>query len=122
MYASYNYPYYPEHMEKLGGFEKDNDYVQSHVRVPEVVPEKFSKLAQMVEKRFNLHVHKLTRHELMKEGYGHEVFNMLNITYNDLYGFAPQCQDGRAQGSRHGHRRGCQPCGSCQSQWPARAH
>ncbi len=25
----------------------------------------------------------------MKEGYGHEVFNMLNITYNDLYGFAP---------------------------------
>ena len=39
MYASYNYPYYPEHMEKIGGFVKDNDYVQSHVRVPEVVPE-----------------------------------------------------------------------------------
>ena len=88
MYASYNYPYYPRHMEQMG-FQKDNDYVQCRVKVPEKVPEKFAKLAQMVEKRYNLHVHKLTRHELLKQGYGRRVFKMLNTTYNNLYGFAP---------------------------------
>ena len=88
MYASYNYPYYPRHMEQMG-FHKDNDYVQCRVKVPEKVPEKFAKLAQMVEKRYNLHVHKLTRHELLKQGYGRRVFKMLNTTYNNLYGFAP---------------------------------
>lgn len=88
MYASYNYPYYPKHMEQLG-FEKDNDYVQCRVKVPEKVPEKFAKLAEMVQKRYNLHVHKLTRNELLKQGYGREVFKMLNTTYNNLYGFAP---------------------------------
>ena len=88
MYASYNYPYYPRHMEQMG-FQKDNDYVQCRVKVPEKVPDKFAKLAQMVEKRYNLHVHKLTRHELLKQGYGRRVFKMLNTTYNNLYGFAP---------------------------------
>ena len=88
-YANYNYPYYPEHMERLGGFVKDNDYVQCRVKVPEVVPPKFAKLASMVEQRYNLHVHKLSRKELMKKGYGHQVFEMLNICYHNLYGFSP---------------------------------
>lgn len=89
MYANYNYPYYPRHMEQMGGFVKDNDYVQCHVRVPDEVPEKFAKLRQMVERRYHLRVHKLTRRELMRQGYGHEVFRLLNITYDKLYGFAP---------------------------------
>ena len=42
----------------------------------------------MAEQRFHLHVHKLTRHELLKEGFGREVFRLLNATYKDLYGFA----------------------------------
>lgn len=88
-YANYNYPYYPQHIKQLGGFVKDNDYVQCRVRVPEVAPEKYGKLAEMIKQRYNLHVHKLTRRELLHKGYGREVFNMLNITYNDLYGFAP---------------------------------
>ena len=88
MYASYNYPYYPKHMEQLG-LEKDNDYLQCRVKVPEKVPDRFSKVAEMVGKRYNLHVHKLTRHELLKQGYGRKVFQMLNTTYNNLYGFAP---------------------------------
>ena len=88
MYASYNYPYYPKHMEQLG-FKKDNDYVQCRVKVPEKVPDRFAKVAEMVGKRYNLHVHKLTRHELLKQGYGRKVFQMLNTTYNNLYGFAP---------------------------------
>lgn len=88
MYVNYNYPYYPQHIEKLGGFTKDNDYVEKLVKVPEVVPEKFSKITEMVRKRYGLRVHKFTRKELLSEGYGHEVFRLLNATYKDLYGFS----------------------------------
>lgn len=87
-YANYNYAYYPRHIEQIGGFVKDNDWVQCQVKVPETVPEKFGKIAEMVSRRYNLKVHKLSRKELMKEGYGREVFQMLNICYGNLYGFA----------------------------------
>ena len=88
MYVNYNYPYYPKHMEHLGGFEKDNDYVEMKVKVPEVVPEKFSKITEMVRKRYGLRVHKFSRRELIDEGYGRKVFDLLNATYKDLYGFS----------------------------------
>ena len=88
MYVNYNYPYYPKHMEQMGGFRKDNDYLECKVKVPEVVPDKFAKITEMVRKRFGLRVHKFTRQELIREGYGHEVFRLLNATYKDLYGFS----------------------------------
>jgi len=87
-YASYNYPYYPEHMERMGGFRKDNDYVQCRVRIPDEVPEKFARVAAMTERRYNLHTRKLTRREIVSGGYGRELFRILNITYRNLYGFS----------------------------------
>ena len=88
MYVNYNYPYYPQHMEQMQGFKKDNDYVEMKVKVPEVVPEKFSKITEMVRKRYGLRVHKFTRKELIDEGWGYKIFDLLNATYKDLYGFS----------------------------------
>jgi len=88
MYVNYNYPYYPRHMEQLGGFRKDNDYLEYQVKVPEVVPDKFAKLAQMIRTRYSLRVHKFTRQELTSGGWGREVFRLLNETYKNLYGFS----------------------------------
>ena len=88
MYVNYNYAYYPQHMERLGGFTKDNDYVEMRVKVPEVVPDKFAKITEMVRRRYGLRVHKFTRKELIDEGYGRQVFDLLNATYKDLYGFS----------------------------------
>ena len=88
MYVNYNYPYYPRHIEQMSGFKKDNDYVECKVKVPEVVPEKFVKVTDMVRRRYGLKVHKFTRHELIEEGYGRKVFDLLNATYADLYGFS----------------------------------
>jgi GNAT superfamily N-acetyltransferase len=88
MYVNYNYPYYVQHIEQLGGFYKDNDYLEYKVTVPEVVPDKFGKIAQMVKQRYGLAVHKFTRRELLDEGYGRQVFDLLNQTYKDLYGFS----------------------------------
>ena len=88
MYINYNYPYYPQHMEQLGGFEKDNDYMECKVKVPERVPDKFHKIAAMIGKRYNLQVRKFTRKELLEDGKGHEIFNIINATYKDLYGYS----------------------------------
>lgn len=84
----YNYPYYPEHIEKLGGFEKDNDYVEYFLPVPETIPERYSKLAEMVMTRYNLKIRKLTKKDVYEGGYGHKLFALINDTYTDLYGFA----------------------------------
>ena len=88
MYINYNYAYYPQHMEQMKSFKKDNDYVEMKVKVPETVPEKFSKITEMVRKRYGLRVHKFTRKELIEQGYGRQLFNLLNTTYKDLYGFS----------------------------------
>ena len=58
------------------------------VKVPEKVPEKFSKITELVKSRYGLQVHKFTRHELIEEGYGKKLFDLLNATYKDLYGFS----------------------------------
>lgn len=92
MYVNYNYPYYPKHIEAIGGFRKDNDYVELRIKVPEDENHKFHKIAQMVEKRYGLSVHKFTRRELIDEGMGREVFRLLNATYKDLYGFSQLSQ------------------------------
>ncbi len=88
MATIYNFPYYPKHMEQLGGWEKDNDYVEYKLIVPDTVPDKYTKVAQLVEKRYNLHVRILTREEVTKGGYGRKIFRLINDTFKDLYGFS----------------------------------
>lgn len=84
----YNYEYYPKHMETLGGFEVDNKYMEYKLYVPDTVPEKYAKIAQMIQKRYNLHIKKLTRADIFKKGYGQKIFRLINETYKDLYGFS----------------------------------
>jgi hypothetical protein len=86
MATLYNYEYYPQHMEKLGGWKKDNDYVEYFVTVPDKVPEKLEKLSNMIQKRYNLHVKKVTPKDV-RQGYAHKLFEIINETYTDLYGF-----------------------------------
>ena len=88
MATSYNYAYYPRHMEQLGGWVKDNDYVEYYLEVPEKAPEKYTKIAEMVEKRYNLHVRKLTKRDIFEGGYGKKLFDLINLTYANLYGFS----------------------------------
>lgn len=88
MYINYNYAYYPQHMQRMDGYEKANDWVELRVRVPKVVPDKFAKITEMVRRRYGLQVRKFTRRELVSGGWGRKVFELLNETYKDLYGFS----------------------------------
>ena len=87
--TAYNYPYYPEHMDRMGGWEKDNDYVEYKLYVPEEMPEKYATIAKMILKRYNLQVKKLKRNEIYGEnGYGRKIFQVVNETFKDLYGYS----------------------------------
>lgn len=87
--TAYNYPYYPEHMDRMGGWEKDNDYVEYKLYVPEEMPEKYATIAKMIQKRYNLQVKKLKRNEIYGEnGYGKKIFDVVNETFKDLYGYS----------------------------------
>ena len=88
MYINYNYSYYVDHIQHIGRFVKDNDYLEFHIKIPKQTPEKMGRLARMVEQRYNLQVRKFTRHELVEEGMGREIFHIINLTYDGLYGFS----------------------------------
>lgn len=87
MYVNYNYPYYPKHMDRLG-YMKDNDYVEYRIKVPEVTPEKFARTAKLIKTRYHLEERKFSHREMTKGGRARELFNILNITYGNLYGYS----------------------------------
>ena len=84
----YNYEYYPQLMESLEGYEVDNHYVEYKLMVPDEVPEKFAKIADMIQKRYQLKIKKLTREDVFERGYGRKIFNVINKTYGHLYGYS----------------------------------
>lgn len=87
MYVNYNYPYYPKHMDRLG-YRKDNDYVEYRIKVPEMTPEKFARTAKLIKTRYHLEERKFSHREMTKGGKARELFNILNITYGNLYGYS----------------------------------
>ena len=90
MATLYNYEYYPRLMEQMEGYEKDNDYVEYKVFVPENgMPEKMKRVAELTMERYNLHVRKLTKQDIFgPEKYGHRVFEVINKTFGHLYGYS----------------------------------
>ena len=87
MATAYNYPYYPEHFDNMGCWEKDNDYVEYKLMVPDVLPEKYLKIAEMIQSRYNLHIRKLTRADV-KSGYAEKMFDVINVCFAPLYGYS----------------------------------
>ncbi|MCR5352553.1 MAG: N-acetyltransferase [Bacteroidales bacterium] len=82
----YNHPYYITYLEEMG-FGKDVDWIEYVVSIPEVMPERWPRMAKIIEQRANVHVRQLTRKILREEDYGHKVFKCINACYKDLYNF-----------------------------------
>lgn len=85
MITIYNYPYYPVHMESLG-YEKEVDWVQVRIDVPQTVPPKYERVSRLSKEMFGLHVRKLSRKDVDR-GYGRKVFQLLNEAYSPLFGY-----------------------------------
>ena len=87
MATIYNYPYYPQHIERLG-YEKEIDWHEFLIEVPEQIPDKHKRIAEIVKKKFNLRVVKFTSRKALKEQYGQALFELINEAYDNLYGYS----------------------------------
>lgn len=88
MATIYNYPYYPQHMERLG-FTKAADWVEYKLFVPREMPEKYHRVAEMIRKRYGLRVKKLhNMREIRENNYGQRIFALINEAFSPLYGYS----------------------------------
>lgn len=88
MATIYNYPYYPVHMERLG-LEKSADWVEMKIFVPDEIPEKHKRISDIIARKYNLHIRKLTsKKEVRESGIGHQIFRLINDAYAPLFNFS----------------------------------
>lgn len=88
----YNYPYYPEHIARLG-LVKEAGWVERKVFIPKGQHEannaKYFRIAQMVKQRYGFRLrHFRSRREIKKGGYVQKMLGIVNRAYVDLYGFS----------------------------------
>lgn len=91
MATIYNYPYYPKHMETLG-YAKDADWVEFKIYIPEEIPEKHARIAQLIQRKYKLKIKKCKGTKELEKNYGDAIFQLMNEAYAELYGYSPLTQ------------------------------
>ncbi len=81
----YNYPYYVEHLEKLG-YVKEKEYIESHFSAVGINPEPFMKAQELIQRRYGLKAVNFTStKDLMPRV--DEMFDLFNSSYAELASF-----------------------------------
>lgn len=91
MATTYNHPYYPVHMEQLG-FQKEADWVEYKIFVPEDIPEKHRRISEIIMKKYGLKIKKYTSSKKIAAEYGQAIFELMNEAYAPLYGYSALTQ------------------------------
>jgi len=87
MITWYHYPYYAEHLKKLG-FEKQATWVEFRLHNPTEATAKIVKYAGLIKDRYSLEVLRFrTKKQILP--YVNDMFGLLNKTYNSLQTFVP---------------------------------
>ena len=85
MATIYNYPYYPEHMVRMG-YLKEQDWIEFLIQIPKEVPERFARVSEVVKRRFGLRVKRFERKSDVYP-YAKEIFQLINKAYKELFGY-----------------------------------
>jgi GNAT superfamily N-acetyltransferase len=85
MATIYNYPYYPEHLVRMG-YVKDQDWQEFKIYIPEHVPEKYLRIGEIARQKYGLKVLKFKKRKEIWP-YAYRIFDTLNKAYAPLYGF-----------------------------------
>lgn len=88
MATIYNYPYYESHIEALG-FNKEIDWVEFKIFVPEGIPEKHKRISDIISRKYELQTIKYTSAKKIVNDYGQAIFKLINEAYDQLYGYSP---------------------------------
>ena len=92
----YNYPYYKDLMEACG-YTKDVDWLERKLYPSKEVDPKVARVADIVEKRYKLKkVDVKSKKEFFKR-YKEGIFEVLDLSYNDLYGVVPYTDELKEQ-------------------------
>lgn len=86
MALHHNWPYYKDHMEALG-YAKDVDWLEYRIYLGDTIPDKYIRVAKIVEDRYGLKLRKITKREVRKTDIGYKLFDLINETYSSLYNF-----------------------------------
>ena len=86
MATAYSYPYYKDHLEKLG-YEKDQDWNEFRITMPSGVPEKYSRISQIVLRKYGLKIKKFKKTKEILP-YARRIFDLWNEAYKPLYGYS----------------------------------
>lgn len=83
----YNYPYYPTHVERLG-YQKDADWLEFRIKVPQTIPEMLDRVADTVMRRYSLTMMRARKAKDILP-YATQIFELINVAYGNLYGVVP---------------------------------
>lgn len=86
MSTIYNFPYYPQHMEKLG-YEKEADWVEFKIYIPDAIPDKHRRISEIIMRKYGLKIVKCTTAREVNR-YGQAIFDLMNEAYSPLYGYS----------------------------------
>jgi len=86
MATAYSFPYYKDHLEKLG-YSKDQDWNEFQIQIPKEVPEKHRRISEIVMKRYGLTVKKFKKTKEIWP-YAKRIFEIFNEAYRPLYGYS----------------------------------
>lgn len=88
MATIYNYPYYPQFMERMG-FTKAADWVECKVFTPERAIERIERVAQIVLERTGTRILTIKNNkEIVSQGWGDQIFELTNTAFANLYGYS----------------------------------
>ncbi|MGH2664407.1 GTP cyclohydrolase [Flavobacterium sp.] len=85
MITWYNYPYYKEHLEKLG-YVKEKEYLENKFPFSNVKPETFYKAQELIKKRYELKPLNFTKTKDIMP-YVDQMFDLFNRSYAELSSF-----------------------------------
>jgi len=90
MSTTYSFPYYREQIERLG-FEKDADWEEFRITIPDPMIERHVRIAKIVSEKYGL---KVLKFKSLKQitPYVDKLFKVLNEAYKPLYGFSALTQ------------------------------
>lgn len=83
--GSYNPEWYNDLLTSRG-YVKEVDYVEFKITVPDALPEKVERLTALIKRRSSVKVFNETSTKALAKKWGHQVFDVLNESYKDLYG------------------------------------
>ena len=74
------------------GFVKDADWVEFKIYIPEAIPEKHQRIADLVQRKYNLKIKKYSSSRKISKDYGQAIFELMNEAYSPLYGYSALSQ------------------------------